>query len=598
MRIFQDLWWFFKQEKKSYIIGILLLLACAVLELFPPYVVRLVVDMIEGGKLEASFLLKWISLLAVAGVSMYVIRYAWRILLFGASHRLERQLRGELYAHFSRMSPSFFNRRRTGDLMAHATNDVRAVEVTAGDGVLTLVDSLVLGGLVVLSMGTFISWKLTLIALLPMPFMALAVSYFGRLVHERFLKAQAAFSDINDKVQENISGVRVVKAFGLEEKEKESFQQISQNAVDKNIAVARIDALFDPTITMIIGVSYFLAVAFGAVFVVNGEISIGQLTQFTMYLGQLTWPMLAFGFLTNIIQRGRASYDRIRTLLQEPAEIVDKEGAVTEPASGDLVIHLSGFTYPEAEQTALEQMEVKVPSGATLGVVGKTGSGKTTLFRLLLREFEAEKRSIFIGGVPLEDYTLSALREGIGYVPQDHFLFSATIRENIAFGKPDASTEEVEQAARLAGIHEDILQFEFGYDTVVGERGVTLSGGQKQRISIARALLLHPEILILDDSLSAVDAKTEGMILESLRDKRRGKTTLIAAHRLSAIEHADEILVLEEGQLMERGTHRELLEKDGWYAWMHNQQQLESLIEKGGGIHGDAATARVSPTSS
>lgn len=595
MGIFRDLWWFFKQEKRSYAIGVIILLVVAFLEIFPPYVVRVVVDGLEAGTLTGSSLGMWLGLILLAGVSMYILRYVWRILLFGASFRLGRQLRRQLFAHFSRMSPSFFHRRRTGDLMAHATNDIQAVQVTAGEGVLTLVDSLVLGGLVIATMAIFISWELTLIALLPMPLIALAVNKFGRMLHERFHLAQAAFSEMNDKVQENISGVRVVKAFGQEANEKRAFRALSHQVVDKNIAVARVDALFDPTISFVIGISFFLTVAFGGWFVYQGSMTIGQLTQFTIYLGQLIWPMLAFGFLFNIVQRGRASYDRIRSLLEVEPKIQDADGAVTTRATGTVMFDVDHFHYEGAKEPALKKIRVTVRPGETLGIVGKTGSGKTTLFKLLLREFDCTKGSIRIGGVPVDRYTLQALRSGIGYVPQDHFLFSATIRENIAFGRPDASMEAIEEATRVAGIHTDILQFEKGYDTVVGERGVTLSGGQKQRISIARALLLDPEILILDDSLSAVDAKTEESILENLRQKRRNKTTLIAAHRLSAIEHADHILVLEDGAVAEEGTHRELIARDGWYAWMYRQQQLESMIEEGGGDgHGDAPATRVS----
>ncbi|SMO93112.1 ABC transporter transmembrane domain-containing protein [Melghirimyces algeriensis] len=598
MRIFRDLGWFFKQEKSRYILGVALLIVVALLDIFPPYVVRLVVDGIEQGNVTPAFLLQWLSLMGAAGIAMYILRYIWRILLFGAAFRLGKQLRGDLYMHYTRMSPRFFNVRRTGDLMAHATNDVQAVRVTAAEGVLTLVDSLVLGGLVILSMAIFISWKLTLIALIPMPFMAYAISRYGNMMHERFLKAQAAFSKINDKAQENISGIRVVKAFGQEEAEKQSFDQLSQGVVEKNIAVARVDALFGPTISLIVGVSFFLAVAFGAGYVIGGEMTIGQLTQFTIYLGQLIWPMLAFGFLTNVVQRGRASNDRIRSLLNVKPDIADRKGAVQHPATGAIQFDIDQFTYPGAVRPALEAIQATVSQGGTLGLVGKTGSGKTTLFRLLLREYEATNGSVSIGGIPVEGYTLSALRAKIGYVPQDHFLFSATIRENIAFGKPNATQEEIERVTRLVQVHEDILRFKDGYDTVVGEKGVTLSGGQKQRISIARALLLDPEILILDDSLSAVDAKTEELILKALREERAGKTTLIAAHRLSGVEHADEILVLKDGTVRERGTHQQLLNNEDWYARMHHQQQLKSLIEKGGVADGNEAVARLSSTSS
>jgi ATP-binding cassette subfamily B multidrug efflux pump len=598
VRIFWELMWYFKLEKRRYLLGVLTLLVVAGLELFAPYAVRHIVDSIAGGRLTGGELLRWAGLMLAVGVTMYVLRYVWRIMLFGSAVRLSKLLRNRLYQHFERLSPQFYHKSRTGDLMAHATNDIQAIELTAGEGVLTLVDSLALGSFVIFSMAVFISWKLTLIALLPMPIMAWATSKYGTMLHERFHKAQEAFSNINDKVQENISGVRVIKAFGQEEAEKREFRKLSEDAVEKNIRVARIDALFDPTISLIVGLSFFLAVSFGAKYVVEGTLTIGQLTQFTIYLGYLIWPMLAFGWLFNIVQRGRASYERVQALLDVQSEVQDRSGAVDLVPSGDVEYRVKSFAYPDKEKPALSDVFVTLKQGQTLGIVGKTGSGKTTMLKLLLREFDVQEGDVRIGGMSIYDVTLHGLRAAIGYVPQDHFLFSATIAENIAFGKPDATREEIEAAAKVAAIHEDILSFPDGYDTLVGERGVTLSGGQKQRISIARALLLNPEILVLDDSLSAVDAKTEKAILDSLQQDRAGKTTIITAHRLSAIEHADLILVLSEGVIVERGTHQSLMKLGGWYHEMYNRQQLESLVAEGGGEDGRNAFAPVFETTS
>lgn len=582
MKLFLDLFWYFKKEKRSYIIGILFLIASSFLSLIPPYVVGVLVDDMRSHSLTGAILAKWIGFLIAIGVIYYGTGYAWRQLIFGAAVRLSRLLRNRLYDLFTRLSPNFYHKRRIGDLMAHATNDIRAVEDAAGDGILTLIDSITMGAMVIVAMAALINPILTVIALIPMPVMAWATSRYGSMLHKRFHVAQAAFSDLNDKVQENVSGVRVIKAFGQEEAEKETFRELSSDVVKKNIAVAKIDALFDPTITLIVTVSYFLSLTFGAIFVVKGSMTIGELTSFTLYLGQLVWPMLAFGWLFNIVERGRASHDRITTLMAEVPEIVDRENALDIKPSGDISYHISDFHYDNADRSVLRHLHFSLAKGQTLGVVGKTGSGKTTLLKILLREFDCGDGDISIGGRPINELKLSRLREAIGYVPQDHFLFSATIAENIAFARPEATQEEIERAATLARIHDDIVAFTEGYKTVVGERGVTLSGGQKQRISIARALLMEPEIMILDDSLSAVDADTEEAILRSLKETRGNKTTMISAHRMSAVQHADLILVLENGEIAEQGNHETLMAIDGWYAAMYRRQQLESLVEQGG----------------
>ncbi len=577
--------WFFKLEKRSYLSGILFLVLVSTVNLYPPHVVGIVVDKIQQGTITTVILIKWVIILIITGLVMYLLRYLWRIKIFGTSFRLGRLLRNQLYEHFTKMSPHFFHKQRIGDLMAHSTNDVQAVQATAGDGILTLIDSITMGSLVIITMAATISWKLTLISLIPMPIMAWLTHYYGSMIHERFFKAQEAFSHLNDKVQENISGVRVIKAFGQEDAETEEFRKQSKDTVIKNIAVARVDALFDPTIQLIVGLSFFLAIGFGSMFVVRGELTIGQLTSFTLYLGHLIWPMLAFGWLFNIVERGRASYDRIQALLKKKPEIVDKRDAVQDIPKGSIKYNITSFSYLESTIPILEQIYFSVERGQTIGVVGKTGSGKTTLLRLLLREFDLKHGDILIGNRSIYNYKIDKLRTSIGYVPQDHFLFSATIAENIAFAKYDASLSDIEKAAKLAAIHEDILQFKDKYQTIVGERGVTLSGGQKQRISISRALLTDAEILILDDALSAVDAKTEEKILTALQKNRLNKTTLIATHRLSGVQHADLIIVLDHGKIIERGTHEELLRLDGWYKEMYQRQQLESLVEQGGVSH-------------
>jgi ATP-binding cassette, subfamily B, multidrug efflux pump len=582
VRVFLDLGWFFKQEKKAYISGIVILLFVAFLQLVPPRVIGIVADEIHNGTLTKHVLLEWMLIITGAGLGMYVLRYYWRIMIFGSSVKLSKLLRNRLYHHFTKMSPAFYQKRRIGDLMAHATNDLSAIQQTAGAGVLTLVDSLSTGGFVILAMGFTISWKLTLICLLPMPLMAILTSWFGTMLHRTFHKAQEAFSALNDKTQESITGIKVIKTFGQEKEDIEDFRKQSEDVVQKNIVVAKIDSLYDPTISIIVGISFFLAIGFGAKFVMSGELTIGELISFTTYLGLLIWPMLAFGWLFNIVERGRASYDRVAALLRENVDITDKGNALDEVPSGDIQFEIADFTYPGEKIPTLKNISFQLNRGETLGIVGKTGAGKTTFLKLLIREFENNNGEITFGGKPLQEYKLEKLREAIGYVPQDHFLFSATVGENIAFTNPYASNMEIYEAAKLACIHDDILQFTDGYETVVGERGVSLSGGQKQRISIARSLLMNPEVLVLDDSLSAVDAKTEETILSALRENREGKTTIITSHRLSAIQHANLILVLDEGEVIERGTHEELMGTGGWYKEMYLRQQLEDIVEHGG----------------
>ena len=466
--------------------------------------------------------------------------------------------------------------------MAHATNDLSAIQQTAGAGVLTFVDSLATGGFVIIAMAATISWKLTLIALIPMPLMAVLTSWYGTMLHQRFRKAQEAFSDLNDKTQESITGIKVIKTFGQEQEDIEDFRKQSVDVVNKNLAVARVDSLFDPTISIIVGISFFLSIAFGSRFVLNGELTIGQLVSFTAYLGLLIWPMLAFGWFFNIVERGRASYDRVSELLDEKVDIEDRPEAIDTMPHGDIAYKIESFTYPNDHEPILKNVSFELGKGQTLGIVGKTGAGKTTLLKLLIREFDLSDGTISIGRENIQDYKMTRLREAIGYVPQDHFLFSATVRENIAFANPMAQEAVIFEAAKIANIHNDILEFTNGYETVVGERGVSLSGGQKQRISIARSLVMNPEILVLDDSLSAVDAKTEEQILTALKENRKDKTTIITAHRLSAILHADLIIVLDGGAIVERGNHEQLMVKDGWYKDMYVRQQLEELVQQGG----------------
>ncbi|QGX46552.1 ATP-binding cassette domain-containing protein [Streptococcus equinus] len=573
MKIIKELWWFFKLEKKRYIVGILALILVAVLNLIPPKVMGNVIDHVTSGELTQHELLLNLFYLILSALAMYALRYIWRMYILGTSYRLGQIMRFRLFEHFTKMSPSFYQKHRTGDLMAHATNDINSLTRLAGGGVMSAVDASITALVTLVTMAFSISWQMTLIAVIPLPFMAYATSRLGRKTHQAFGKSQAAFSELNNKVQESVSGIKVIKSFGYQEDELQSFQDINNMTFKKNMTTMKYDVMFDPLVLLFIGASYVLSLLMGAVMVSAGQVTVGNLVTFITYLDMLVWPLMAIGFLFNMIQRGTVSYERISHLLKEQSDVKESENPLSEIKNGTLVYDINAFHY-DNEQT-LSDIHFALKQGQTLGLVGQTGSGKTTLLRLLLREYDLQDGQITLDGHDIKDYKLSDLRQLIGYVPQDQFLFATSILDNIRFGNPDAKLEEVEAATKLSRVYDDIVAMPDGFKTLIGEKGVSLSGGQKQRIAMSRAMILNPEILILDDSLSAVDAKTEHAIIENLKETRKDKSTIITAHRLSAVVHADLILVMQDGKIIERGRHEDLIEQGGWYADTYEAQQLE-----------------------
>lgn len=590
MRLFAQLSWYFRREWRRYLGAIALLVIIAVLQLIPPKVVGIVVDGVTQQHYTAEKVWMWIGALVLIAVMVYLLRYVWRVLLFGASYQLAVELREDYYRQLSRQHPEFYLRHRTGDLMARATNDVDRVVFAAGEGVLTLVDSLVMGCAVLIVMSTQLSWQLTLFALLPMPIMALMIKRYGDRLHNRFKLAQAAFSSLNDRTQESLTSIRMIKAFGLEDRQSSLFAADAEDTGKKNMRVARIDARFDPTIYIAIGMANLLAIGGGSWMVVHGTLTLGELTSFMMYLGLMIWPMLALAWMFNIVERGSAAYSRIRAMLAEAPVVNDGTEAVPE-GRGALTVSIREFSYPQTAHPALENVQFQLEPGQMLGICGPTGAGKSTLLSLIQRHFDITQGDIRFHDIPLTRLQLDSWRSRLAVVSQTPFLFSDTVGNNIALGRPNATQEEIEQVARLASVHEDILRLPQGYDTEVGERGVMLSGGQKQRISIARALLLNAEILILDDALSAVDGRTEHQILHNLRQWGEGRTVIISAHRLSALTEANEIIVMQHGHIAQRGDHDELVLQTGWYRDMYRYQQLEAALTDAPEINEETADA-------
>ena len=580
MKSFLTLKDFFIRNKWSYILGVIWLILTDSLQLVVPQILKRFTDSLRDQTLSFHDLMRYIAMLMAIALTLAFFRYLWRIYIMGTSRSLEFELRNRLFTHLQKLSPSYYNQQKTGDLMAHATNDISAVRMAMGPGIVLLTDSIFISTATVIILFKTIDVRLSLLALFPLPFMVFFVTKVGTIIHNKFKRVQESFSNLTDRVQENISGIRVIKTFIQEDKEILKFSETAKENMNRNLELIRLWGLFFPMIQFISGLSFFALLVYGGTLVIYGDISLGDFVAFNAYLGLLTWPIMAMGWVLNMLQRGAASMERINAILEKQPEISDST-EVNENISltGGITIKNLDFKYKTDGPLVLKNINISIDAGKTAAIIGHTGSGKSTLVNLLLRLYNVPRGSILIDHIDINDIPIKTLREHVGYVPQDNFLFSASISENISFAFENNKLEEIESAAKVAQIYENVKEFPDSFETIIGERGVTLSGGQKQRIAIARAIIKNPKILILDDSFSAVDTYTEEGILNALKDIMASRTTLIISHRVSTVKNADIIYVFEKGTIIERGTHDELLEFESHYYHLHQKQLLEDVLE-------------------
>lgn len=572
--VLKQLTTYFKEHKVRYAFVFVFMVIASAMYVAPIYILRLFIDTLIQDNFDYSVLIQYVSLFAGAILLGYLAEFVWTFNLFIGSYDLQKQLREQLMSHFLKMGAPFYHRFRTGDLMTRSSDDVQVMGMTVGYGLMVFLNtSLYLSFIVAMMAGT-VSWLLTLIALIPMPLLAYYIFKWGSQVDKAFTEAQNSVSEMNSEVLEIIDGIRVVRAYGLEGATTEQFQKKTLETRAKNNIVSEIDSRFGPLITIILAISFVMSFGVGAFLVANQTITIGAMVSFQVYLTMVVWPMISAGDLVNVMQQGAASWRRINEVLQTGDEL-ETPGEADLQAINTIRFEAYHFQYPQAARYVLEGLDLTITRGEVLGIVGKTGSGKTTLLRQFGHRYPYSDQVPLINEQPLTAYQTTAVRNHFAEVPQEHTLFSRTIRENLLFGQPDASEEVLWEALEAACFSEDIKRMPEGLETIVGEKGVSLSGGQKQRLSLARAFLRNSEVLLLDDALSAVDAKTEQAIITNLKTMKQAPTSIIVTHRLSAITEADQIIVLEDGRITQRGTHQELIETPGWYQEQYYHQQLK-----------------------